>query len=160
MRNSTLVYRQKLLGNIAESRKHLMRLESALLLIQNRFGFPLGKESFVKLIENVEYLAYSDQVIYRFSKLQDCMGAKLFKSLLMYEGENTDKPFLDILNRLEAMNIVCVDKWFELRDIRNEIAHDYDDGDGVAINILNAIFDQISELKNILLSIESITFAR
>lgn len=29
------------------------------------------------------------------------MGAKLFKSLLLYEGEYINRPFLDILNRLE-----------------------------------------------------------
>ena len=39
-----------------------------------------------------------EDLIYRFSKLQDCMGAKLFKSVLLYEGENVNKPFLDLLN--------------------------------------------------------------
>jgi len=50
-------------------------------------------------VNNTQYLAYSDQSIYRFSKLQDCMGAKLFKSVLLYQGENVNKPFLDILNQ-------------------------------------------------------------
>ena len=40
------------------------------------------------------------KIIYRFSKLQDCMGTKLFKSVLMYQGENVNKPFLDILNTI------------------------------------------------------------
>jgi len=82
------------------------------------------------------------------------MGAKLFKSLLLYEGENVNKPFLDILNQLETIDIINVDEWFEIRDLRNEIAHDYEDNDDTAINILNTIYKLRSDLKEILDAIE------
>ena len=78
------------------------------------------------------------------------MGAKLFRALLLYEGENVNKPFLDILNDLEKMNIIDVENWFEIRDLRNEIAHDYEDNDFVAIEILNTIYEIKDNLKNIL----------
>ena len=78
------------------------------------------------------------------------MGGKLFKSILLYQGENIDKPFLDILNQLEKMNILDVDEWFELRDLRNEIAHDYEDNELMAINILNMIYKLKDDLKEIL----------
>ncbi len=65
---------------------------------------------------------------------------KLFKSVLLYLGENTNKPFLDILNQLEKIDIIDVDEWFEIRDLRNEIAHDYDNNDLTAMNILNTIY--------------------
>ena len=42
-----------------------------------------------------------------------------------------NKPFLDILNQLEAIDIINVDEWFEIRDLRNEIAHDYEDNDEI-----------------------------
>ena len=84
------------------------------------------------------------------------MGAKLFKSLLLYQGENTNKPFLDILSQLEKMEIISVDEWFEIRDLRNEIAHDYDDNDTVALNILNMIYHLINELNNIMISINKL----
>ncbi|MEA3315002.1 MAG: toxin-antitoxin system antitoxin subunit, partial [Campylobacterota bacterium] len=87
-------------------------------------------------------------------KLQDCMGAKLFKSILLYQGENVNKPFLDILNNLEKMDIIDVDNWFELRDLRNEIAHDYDDNNNQAINILNTIHSLQDELERILNNIQ------
>ena len=103
-----------------------------------------------------EHLAYSDQIIYRFSKLQDCMGAKLFKSVLLYEGENVNKPFLDILNRLEDIDIINVDEWFEIRDLRNEIAHDYEDNEEMAINILNTIYKLKIDLREILDAITSL----
>jgi len=63
-------------------------------------------------------LAFADQIIYRFSKAQDSMGAKLFKAFMFFQDENVDKPFMDILNSLEKLEILEVDEWFELREIR------------------------------------------
>ena len=156
MGNKTLVYKQKVEHNLDECLKHLSRLKTAFKELQKEFSFPIDKNKYINIVSNVQYLAYSDQLIYRFSKLQDCMGAKLFKSILLYQGENVDKPFLDILNNLEKMNILNVDEWFELRDLRNEISHDYDDNDKHAINILNTIYDLQNELEKILNNIQKI----
>lgn len=153
MGNKTLVYKQKVHDNLSESYKHLKRLQNAIEALERDYIFPLSIESFKNILESVEHLAYSDQIIYRFSKLQDCMGAKLFKSVLLYQGENVNKPFLDILNQLEALDIINVDEWFEIRDLRNEIAHDYEDNDGVA---LNTIYKIKSDLQDILEAIEEV----
>ena len=155
MGNKALIYKQKVNANLDEGYKHLTRLSNALNELNKNYDFPLDKESFKGLLNNIQYLAFSDQVIYRFSKLQDCMGAKLFKSLLLYQGENVNKPFLDILNQLEKMDIIDVDEWFEIRDLRNEIAHDYEDNDRVAINILNSINNLKDELLKILDDIQA-----
>lgn len=93
MGNKTLVYKQKVHDNLSESYKHLKRLQNAIEALERDYIFPLSIESFKNILESVEHLAYSDQTIYRFSKLQDCMGAKLFKSVLLYQGENVNKPF-------------------------------------------------------------------
>ncbi len=159
MGNKTVVYRQKVLDNLAESHKHLTRLETAFTELEKYYPFPIVKSHFDTLTKNNQLLAYSDQCIYRFSKLQDCMGAKLFKSVLMYQGENTNKPFLDILNQLERVDILDVDEWFEIRDIRNEIAHDYDGNDTSALNLLNAIYRLKKELKDILDAINSMVMS-
>ena len=150
MGNKTLVYKQKVTDNLNESYKHLLRLENAFEALKKNYFFPISTDNFKIILENIEHLAYSDQIIYRFSKLQDCMGAKLFKSVLLYEGENVNKPFLDILNQLEAIDIINVDEWFEIRDLRNEIAHDYEDNDEIAINILNTIYKLKMDLKETL----------
>jgi uncharacterized protein with HEPN domain len=84
------------------------------------------------------------------------MGAKLFKSVLLYEGENINKPFLDILNQLEALDVINVDEWFEIRDLRNEIAHNYEDNAEIALNTLNTIYKLKDDLKAILDSINKI----
>jgi len=153
--NKALIYKQKVNANLDEAYKHLARLSNALDELNKNYCFPLDKGGFKALLSNIQYLAFSDQVIYRFSKLQDCMGAKLFKSLLLYQGENINKPFLDILNQLEKMDIIDVDEWFEIRDLRNEIAHDYEDNDYVAINILNSINKLKGELLKILDDIQA-----
>ena len=110
MGNKTLVYKQKVEDNLNESYKHLLRLENAFESLQKSYIFPITIDDFKLVLVCTEHLAYSDQIIYRFSKLQDCMGAKLFKSVFLYEGENVNKPFLDILNRLEDIDIINVDE--------------------------------------------------
>lgn len=154
MGNKTLVYKQKLEENLTESYAHLKRLEDAFNELKKRYTFPLKKDDFSRLSLSIQDLAYSDQCIYRFSKLQDCMGAKLFKAVLLYQGENVNKPFLDILNQLERIDIINVDEWFEIRDLRNEIAHNYDDNEKLVIDILNTIYTLKDELKKILSQIE------
>ncbi|SHO81078.1 hypothetical protein MNB_SV-15-1523 [hydrothermal vent metagenome] len=156
MGNKTLIYKIKVEDNLKQSYTHLKRLNNAFTQLQNRYIFPIDKNSYIKIIDNIQDLAFSDQIIYRFSKLQDTIGAKLFKGLLLYQGENIDKPFLDILNQLEKIDIVNVDEWFELRDLRNEIAHDYDNSDYLAIDILNNIFELKKELEKILNSVKNL----
>ena len=156
MGNKTLVYKIKVEENLNQGFTHLKRLDDAFKELRSRYTFPIDKKSYMKIVDNIQDLAFSDQIIYRFSKLQDTIGAKLFKGLLLYQGENIDKPFLDILNQLEKIDIVNVDEWFELRDLRNEIAHDYENSDYLAIDILNNIFESKKELENILNGVKNL----
>lgn len=156
MGNKTLVYKIKLEENLKQSYTHLKRLNDAFTELKSRYKFPMDENSYKKIINSIQDLAFSDQIIYRFSKLQDTIGAKLFKGLLLYQGENINKPFLDILNQLEKIDIVDVDEWFELRDLRNEIAHDYENNDYLAIDILNNIFELKKDLEKILNSVKSL----
>jgi hypothetical protein len=81
--------------------------------------------------------------LFRFAKLQDAMGEKLFLLILEFlKEENTrNKPFIDILNRLEQLGLLD-DKniWLELRKIRNNIAHQYEDEPEQTAEALNAIY--------------------
>ena len=54
---------------------------------------------------------------------------KLFKAVLDYNKEEiSNKSFLDIMNRLEQLEFLDdIEGWFRLRDIRNQLAHDYED---------------------------------
>ena len=85
---------------------------------------PLSVESYLNL--NDVDISFIDQLIFRFSKLQDTMGEKIFPFILVLSKEDVKKKtFIDILNRLEELEVVDKDEWLKLREIRNDIAHEY-----------------------------------
>jgi hypothetical protein len=101
MVNTALVYQTKFRKNLHEAYVHLARIDEALDELGKKYRFPIAQEQFADLLTNRGELAFADQIVYRFSKAQDTIGAKLFKAFLLYQGENVDCPFLDILNELE-----------------------------------------------------------
>ena len=151
-----MTYKENCLANLTICYQHLQRLNNAFTELEKTFNFPINTNHIANIINNRQNLAYSDQIIYRFAKLQDYIGSTLFKSLLLYQGENIDKPFLDILNNLEKIHIVNVDDWFELRELRNSISHDYNNSDTVATEILNEICQQQGKLAKILNTIKGL----
>lgn len=156
MGNQALVYEAKLRHLLKEVDTHLQRVDIAFSELSKKHEIPFTIKSFTELLTSHADVAFADQVIYRFSKAQDSMGAKLFKAFLLYQGENIDKPFLDILNSLEKLNVVQVDDWFELREIRNEIAHDYDENTLLAMNIINHIYQHQAQLKRIVVRLRQL----
>lgn len=104
-----------------------------------------------------EQVSFIDQYIYRFAKIQDLMGNKLFPMILQAIGEDTEKmAFLDVLNRLEKLEVI-EDRniWLDLRKIRNEVSHKYPLIDEEAITALNSIFNSSYELNEIFTSCKS-----
>ena len=76
--------------------------------------------------------------------------------LMFLKEENPkSKPFIDILNRLEQLELLA-DKnvWLELRKIRNNIAHQYEDEPEQASAALNAIYAEKPALENIYLTLK------
>ena len=65
--------------------------------------------------------------LFNYSKIQDKIGAKLFRKFLYVINEIDDLniPMIDVLNFLEKFDILKKDKWERLREIRNSIAHEY-----------------------------------
>ena len=80
-----------------------------------------------RILEDPEKVETVDSFIFRFSKLQDSMGQKLFPLTLEFlEEEVRNKPFIDILNRLERLELIeSAEKWKELRELRNLLTHTY-----------------------------------
>jgi len=154
MGSQVVIYKEKFRKNLNESKIHLQRINEAFEELSIHYAFPITREDFLNILTSRHDLAFADQIIYRFSKTQDSMGAKLFKSFIQYQGENIDRPFLDILTSLEKLKILNVDKWFELREIRNEIAHDYEENELLAQTILNSIYRYKDELNAILIMLE------
>ncbi len=70
-----------------------------------------------------------DQFAYRYTRLQDDMGARLMPAALRALGEEiASMPALDRYSRLEQLGwLPSADEWVNLRLIRNEFTHDYPD---------------------------------
>lgn len=144
---------------VRECDRHLQRIEHAYLKMS---GFmPLDSVCYLTLTEDeVEHI---DQFLFRFAKLQDAMGEKLFVGLLEFleEAEPRSKPFIDILNRLEQLGLLD-DKniWLTLRKIRNDIAHQYEDEPQLAAEALNAIYATKPALAHIYRTLKDVYVER
>ena len=53
-----------------------------------------------------------------------------------------------------SVHLARIDEWFVLREIRNDITHDYEDNRDQARHILNNIYQYLGELRQILVEIE------
>lgn len=111
--------------------------------------FPLTRERFLQM--EPEKMSYFDQLIFRFSKLQDSMGKKLFPSLLNYLEEDTRGiPFIDILEKLEELQFLeSKDKWIQLRETRNIVTHEYPFVTQEVIDGLNLLNNHSRDLSDI-----------
>ena len=129
-----------------ECNKHKQRLLSAKKKLQ--ILMPLTLEKYEALKD--EEISFIDQLIFRFSKLQDTMGDKLFPSLLLLTGEIIkDKTFIDRLNRLEELGLLYKDEWMTLRKDRNEIAHEYSFNQEEVVDSINLIYNITDKLIKI-----------
>ncbi|CAK0769545.1 conserved hypothetical protein [Gammaproteobacteria bacterium] len=98
-----------------------------------------------------------DQFILRFTKLQDTIGSHLLPAILQYLEEPYERrPMLDKLNRLEKLGFIySIDKWQDLRSIRNKFAHDYPDDTEKNAAQLNLAFASAPELYAMLIAIQT-----
>lgn len=89
-----------------------------------------------------------DQFILRFTKLQDTMGERFLPAILQYLQEPYDtRPMLDKLNRLEKLGFIeSVEKWQQIRSIRNRFAHDYPDDPEKNAAHINLAFETALDL--------------
>ncbi len=98
-----------------------------------------------------------DQFLFRFAKLQDTIGKKLFKTTLLALGEDIEgMSFIDLLNLLEKLNLIYdVEGWFELRRLRNELAHEYEDDKETISEGINAVHQSADKLKSYFITIQA-----
>jgi hypothetical protein len=91
-----------------------------------------------------------DQMIFRFSKLQDTMGEKVFPTILELNGEDVKRlTFIDRLNRLEELELLYKNEWMSLRKERNEIAHEYTFNKEEVVDGINLIYMRVDKLLEI-----------
>jgi hypothetical protein len=131
-----------------EITKHLQRLQRAFMHLNNAVGLPLTAEKVEKILSNDTLSSFLDQIAYRFSKIQDSLG-KLIRSYLFLKGENVENlTMIDVLNYAEKYNLnINKEKWFELRELKNAIAHEYERELSKIAETINKIYEEIEYLR-------------
>lgn len=148
----------KLTETLAICELHYQRMMFAWGSMQKYFPLTEIKFSQISPIE----LALLDQLIYRFSKLQDSMGSRLFKQLLeLLEEDISGLPFIDILNRMEKLNLLDDAKdWMTLRQTRNTVSHEYPFFKEVQMEELNLLPEEVEKLATIWIKLKEYAVKR
>ena len=130
----------RLKNYLKEAKIHIERLNEVLKEIEKIY--PLDVEKFKQL--TIEQKNMLDTLAFRFSKLQDLVGTKIFREFLDEVGFITEgKSFLEILKEIEKEGIIDIDTWSEFRKVRNLIAHDYPDEWEEKIEVVKKIESKI-----------------
>lgn len=102
---------------------HAKRLQTALEDTQKMPAITC--DTFINLSKEEAYIF--EMLNSRFSKMQDDIGSKIFPIILKISATES-LAFIDNLNALEKFEIIPSANWWQdLRKLRNEIAHDYED---------------------------------
>ena len=123
---------------------HADRIEKALIEIGKIL--PLSIEKIVNM--DTQQLAITELLTGRFAKLQDTIGEKIFKLILISLGEDIKgKSFIDRLNLLEKLGYIeDAQHWFDYRDARNAVSHEYPDSPDLMVKNLEAILKLAQDL--------------
>lgn len=121
---------------------HAMRLNEALMQVKQLIPLPILSISQL----STQQLAFLDMVTLRFGKLQDIVGVKIMPLILEILAEDA-MTFIDKLNKLEKLGYISSsDWWIELRELRNQIAHDYPNNEKLICANISMLVDKSTEL--------------
>lgn len=132
------VIKLKCASALGECKKHVRRITTALKFLKPLF--PLTEAVLNALSD--EQTAVLDQFLYRFAKLQDCIGLRLIPAVYaLLESDTSAHPFIDILNRLEKLGVLTsAADWQYFRSLRNNFAHEYPERSEDIVNAINALY--------------------
>jgi len=101
-----------------------------------------------EIFENNEKRRTVDSFIFRFSKIQDLIGEKLFKEILQKVGEyQRNMSFTEILDKAEKLEIIeSADKWSNFRELRNSLSHEYPSNEAELIKDIKLALDYFDEI--------------
>jgi hypothetical protein len=141
------IVKLKCVSALQECKKHVQRITTALTFLEPLF--PVTVDRLNALSD--EQTAVVDQFLYRFAKLQDCIGLRLIPTLYaLLESDTTAHPFIDILNRLEKLGVLAsAEDWQYFRSLRNNFAHEYPERPEdivLGLNALHASWDRFMAL--------------
>lgn len=130
-----------------ECRRHLRYLRDA----SGRIAWPLTAQQMEAPAD--ELVATLDQFAFRFARLQDILGQKAFRAVLVGSLSEPfeDSPLRDVLDRLEQLRLLpSAERWEEIRAVRNSLAHDYPDTPAQRAARLNLARPMVDEMASVL----------
>lgn len=132
------IVKLKCASALEECKKHAQRINTALKFLEPLF--PLTEAVLNALSD--EQTAVLDQFLYRFAKLQDCIGLRLIPAVYaLLESDTSAHPFIDILNRLEKLGVLTsAADWQYFRSLRNNFAHEYPGRSEDIVKAINALY--------------------
>lgn len=137
---------QKLALHLKESFVHINRLTEVLDSLKKLYPLTAKKLHTLSSADKDKL----DVLAFRFAKLQDLLGTKIFReylAVLQYPVE--DKNFLELLKELDKEKILDIDLWSEFRGVRNSISHDYPSEEDEKAEAINYLIQHIEELIQI-----------
>ena len=142
---------KKLELHLEESYIHINRLTDVLNVLEELY--PLTKDKLETLsLENKDKL---DVLAFRFSKLQDLLGTKIFREyLIVLQYPVEGKNFLELLKELDKEKIIDIDIWSEFRGVRNSISHDYPSEEDEKLESINYLIKNVKYLISIIKKIQ------
>ncbi|NQU55098.1 MAG: hypothetical protein HQ522_21470 [Bacteroidetes bacterium] len=154
MTTNQQIKKERLQTSIDKCLIHRTRLNYA--TSQSEDLFPLTVDRYNSISE--ASIGNIDQMVFRFTKLQDELGNNTFRFLLEFLLEDiTGKPFRDILNILERLQIIdSSDIWLSLRELRNDLTREYPMMIDETINKLNHLYLQLPLLEKILQTVQQV----
>lgn len=128
--------------------KHYIALKEYEELIQKLLKEKNIYEPFIFNTLKPQERAILDAYLKRFASVQDFLGAKIFSLILEIAGIPINK-MSEVLFYIEKEEIIdSLDNWIELREVRNELEHDYPEELADALKDLKFCIDNFYKLES------------
>ena len=138
---NTIALRLKFLARVV--RKECLHLSTT---DQRLFGNTFTLEQATRLEEEPDLAERVEAFVGRFGRLQDTVCDKLLPLLLTALGEKSSAA-IDNLDRAERLGLIkSTDEWMTIRNIRNQMIHEYVEDPVLLIDALNTGHDFVPAL--------------
>jgi len=113
---------------------------------QRLFHPPFTLEQVVRLEADLDIAERVEAFVGRFGRLQDTVGDKLLPLLLNVLGEKSGAA-IDNLDRAERLGLIAsADDWMAMRNLRNQMVHEYVEDPAVLTSALVTGHDFVQAL--------------
>jgi len=130
-----------LLNIVKKEVKHIKSTKSRLFCGEN-----VDSQWVYRLDQDEELADRLESFVSRFNRLQDTLGDKLIPTLLKLLGEKTGSA-IDNYNKAEKLLLINnVQQWLQIRNLRNNLVHEYMEDAEEFAEAINAAHDYCDEL--------------